>query len=118
MGHIHLHVRDVAEAEAFYTGLVGFDRMVALAGSATFLSAGGYHHHLGANEWNGRGAAAPPEDAVGLRWYTIHLPTEGSKDIVLARLNEAGVKSEERDGAVFFRDPSHNGVMLKVGPDA
>lgn len=71
IGHVHLHVRDLAEAEGFWSGEVGFDLTARYPGQASFLSAGGYHHHLAVNVWAGVGAPPPPEDAVGLRSFEI-----------------------------------------------
>jgi catechol 2,3-dioxygenase len=71
MGHVHLHVPHLDTAEAFYCGRIGFDAMVRGYPGALFVSAGGYHHHLGLNTWVGAGAPPPPADAVGLRSFTI-----------------------------------------------
>lgn len=74
MGHVHLRVRDVAEATGFYRDVLGFDVMAEIAGSAAFYAVGGYHHHMAANTWESAGASPPPPDAVGLRHATILLP--------------------------------------------
>ena len=71
MGHVHLHVPHIDTAEAFYCGRIGFDPVVRRYPGALFVSAGGYHHHLGLNTWAGIGAPPPPENAVGLRSFTI-----------------------------------------------
>jgi catechol 2,3-dioxygenase len=71
MGHVHLHVPHIDTAEEFYCGRIGFDPVVRGYPGALFVSAGGYHHHLGLNTWVGAGAPAPPEHAVGLRAFTI-----------------------------------------------
>jgi|SRR5436190_8773770 len=75
MGHVHLHVPHIDSAEAFYCGRIGFDPIVRRYPGALFVSAGGYHHHLGLNTWSGVGAPAPPENAVGLRAFTIESAT-------------------------------------------
>ena len=75
MGHVHLHVPHIDTAEAFYCGRVGFDPVVRSYPGALFVSAGGYHHHLGLNTWVGVGVPPPPEDAVGLRAFTIESAT-------------------------------------------
>lgn len=75
MGHVHLHVPHLDTAEAFYCGGIGFDPIVRRYPGALFVSAGGYHHHLGLNTWVGVGAPAPPENAVGLRGFTIESAT-------------------------------------------
>ena len=81
VGHVHLHVRSVEEAVDFYHGIIGFDVMgLAKTYQMGFVSAGGYHHHLGLNTWQGEGAPPPPADAVGLRYFTIDLPDQKAYD--------------------------------------
>jgi catechol 2,3-dioxygenase len=117
IGHVHLHVRDVDEAVDFYHGIIGFDIMgVSKPFQMGFVSAGGYHHHLGLNTWQGRGAPPPPPDALGLRYYTIDLPTQASYDEVVARVDAAGVPLERTEAGLLLRDPSQNGVILRVAP--
>ena len=117
IGHVHLHVRDVDEAVDFYHGLIGFDIMgVSKPFQMGFVSAGGYHHHLGLNTWQGRGAPPPPPDALGLRYYTIDLPTQAAYDEVVARVDAAGVPLERTEAGLFLRGPSQNGVILRVAP--
>ena len=74
MGHVHLHVAQLPAAEAFYVDTLGFALMQRYGGQADFVSAGGYHHHLGLNVWAGVGAPPPSEDAARLLWYEIVLP--------------------------------------------
>ena len=115
IGHVHLHVRDVDEAVDFYHGIIGFDVMgVAKQFQAAFVSAGGYHHHLGLNTWQGRGAPPPAPDAVGLRYYTIDLPTQAAYDEVVARVGAAGLPSNRTEAGLLLHDPSQNGVILRV----
>lgn len=114
IGHVHLHVRDLTEAENFYTKVLGFQLMQRYGSGAIFVSAGGYHHHIGANTWAGVGAPPPPDDAVGLRWFQILLPDQVALDGVVARLKSAGVPYEEKDGGILVKDPSQNGILLKV----
>ena len=84
VGHVHLHVRDIDEAVDFYHGVIGFDVMgVAKAFRMGFVSAGGYHHHLGLNTWQGEGAPPPPADAAGLRYFTVELPDQEALDQVI-----------------------------------
>lgn len=71
IGHVHLHVPSLVEAERLYCGIVGFEPMVRAYPGALFVAAGGYHHHLGLNIWMGEGAPPPPENAVGLRWFSV-----------------------------------------------
>ena len=115
IGHVHLHVRDVEEAVSFYHGIIGFDVMGnAPAMQAAFISAGGYHHHLGLNTWQGRGAPPPPPDAMGLRYYTIDLPNQTAYDDVVARVDKAGIASNKTDDGLLIYDPSQNAVVLTV----
>ena len=115
IGHIHLHVRDVDEAVEFYHGLIGFDVMgVAKAYQMGFVSAGGYHHHIGLNTWQGHGAPPPPPDAVGLRYFTIELPDQKAYDEVVARVDAAGIPSNQTEAGLLLHDPSQNGVILTV----
>lgn len=115
VGHIHLQVGDIAQAAAFYHQVLGFD-IVAAMPSALFVSAGGYHHHLGMNTWHSRGAGPAPEDTVRLRFFTIDLPTEEARRAVVARVEAAGLGHTETDGAVAVQDPWRNTILLRVGP--
>ena len=72
IGHVHLHVASLVEAERLYCGVVGFEPTLRTYPGALFVAAGGYHHHLGVNTWMGEGAPAPPEHAVGLRWFSVY----------------------------------------------
>lgn len=115
IGHVHLHVRDLDEAVEFYHRIIGFDVMgVSKPFQMGFVSAGGYHHHLGLNTWQGRGAPPPPPDAVGLRYYTIDLPTQAAYDEVVARADSAGIPSNPTEAGLLLHDPSQNGVVLRV----
>ncbi len=123
MGHIHLQVRDLAEAEDFYTRGLGLDLMqrypsaAAARGraSAAFLSAGGYHHHVGVNTWASAGAASPPPDSVGLEHFTLLLPDMAALEATRTRLEAAGARVELHEDALLVRDPSGNAVRLEVG---
>jgi catechol 2,3-dioxygenase len=115
MGHVHLHVRNVDEAVHFYRDLIGFDVMgVADQFGAAFVSAGGYHHHLGLNIWAGEGAPPAPQGSAGLRHFTIELPTKPDLDEVLERLRKTDVEIEEAPLGFFVSDPSRNRVLLAV----
>lgn len=115
IGHVHLHVRDVGEAVDFYHGIIGFDVMgLSKAFQAAFVSAGGYHHHVGLNTWQGTGAPPPPADALGLRHFSIEFPDQQTFDTVVTRVDEAGIMSNQTEEGVFLHDPSQNGVLLKV----
>ena len=112
IGHMHLNVADLVTAEEFYHGVLGFDIMVRRSHGALFISAGGYHHHLGLNIWNGAGAPPPPPDSLGLRYYSITLPNLAELQKLAGRVQEAGIPSEEMDEGFLLRDPSHNSVLL------
>lgn len=101
MGHLHLHVGDVDEGLAYYRDVIGFEVQANL-GSAAFVSAGGYHHHLGFNVWNGKGAPAPPPHSTGLHAWTILLE-EPDRQALRARL--AGHELREIPGGFAVRDP-------------
>ena len=117
VGHMHLHIRNVDEAVDFYHGLIGFDVMgVAKPFGVAFVSAGGYHHHVGLNTWQGEGAPPPPTDAVGLRHFTVELPDQQALNEVIARINKAGIPSNQTDDGLLVHDPSQNGVILTLRP--
>ena len=112
IGHVHLQVSELQGAEAFYNGVLGFDVMVRGYPGALFVSAGGYHHHIGLNTWHSAGGAPAPAGSVGLRSFTIELPNGRELAAVLGRLEAAGIPvSREPDGA-FVHDPFGNGVLL------
>jgi catechol 2,3-dioxygenase len=112
MGHVHLNVADLTAAEAFYSGALGFDVTVRGYPGALFVSAGGYHHHIGLNTWTGEGAPPPPPLSRGLRWFEIRLPGEAQLAAEEDRLRAAGFEPERVDGGVSVDDPSGNGVLL------
>ena len=119
MGHVHLHVRNVDEAVGFYHGVLGFDIMgVAKTFGMAFVSAGGYHHHIGLNTWQGEGAPPPPVDAVGLRYFVVELPNQGALDEVLARIDQAEIPANQTDDGLLVYDPSQNGVILTLRPSS
>jgi catechol 2,3-dioxygenase len=115
IGHVHLNVADLAAAEAFYSGALGFDVTVRGYPGALFLSAGGYHHHIGLNTWAGEGVAQPPPGSRGLDRFEIVLPGEAELAAEEDRLREAGFDPHRRDGQVVVSDPSGNGVALTAG---
>ena len=114
MGHVHLCVADVAETIAFYRDVLGFALMAALGEQAAFLSAGGYHHHLGTNTWESRDAGQPPAGSAALRHATVLLPSEAERDRALARLAGAGVEPRAVDGGALVADPCGNPILLAV----
>ena len=114
MGHVHLHVGDIPATEEFYDGVLGFDVTEHLGTEATFLSAGGYHHHLGANVWAGRGVTQPPPGSAALRRATVLLPSAEARDAAAARAADAGQGPEPVDDGVLVRDPAGNLIVLAV----
>ncbi|MGI8586268.1 MAG: VOC family protein [Chloroflexia bacterium] len=117
LGHMHLQVGDIPQARAFYHGLLGFDVTVDMEHmGAIFVSAGGYHHHLGLNTWQSRGGSPAPAGSAGLRYFSIRLPDADALAPVLARLDAAGVPHREENGGVAFEDPWHNAILLTTGP--
>jgi catechol 2,3-dioxygenase len=112
MGHVHLKVSSIPETIAFYRDVLGFALMASLGPYAAFLSAGGYHHHLGANTWESAGAGPPPAGSAALRHATVILPDTGEREQVLHRVSEAGLEVEPVAGDPLIRDPSGNGLRL------
>ena len=104
----------IPETIAFYRDLVGFALTAQLGEQAAFLSAGGYHHHLGANTWESAGRSSPPPGTAGLRYATIVLPGEIARDLVLQRLSERGQEALEGVDGSLVRDPSGNALMLAL----
>ncbi len=115
IGHLHLQVSDVEQAVRFYHGLIGFDITASFQGAA-FVSAGGYHHHLGLNSWSSRGAPPAPADSSGLASFAIEVPGQEERDRVLARLKAAGVAVEGEGARMVVRDPWNIAVELIAGP--
>ncbi len=112
IGHVHLSVADLDAAERFHHGLVGFDVTVRGYPGALFLSAGGYHHHLGLNTWRSRGTPAPAPGALGLDRFQVTLPDAGALQAIALRLATAGVEVDEVDGGRLATDPSGIRVLL------
>jgi catechol 2,3-dioxygenase len=114
IGHVHLQVAELERSEAFYNGVLGFDVMVRRYPGALFVSAGGYHHHIGMNTWHSADSAPPAPGAVGLRSFDVELPNAEELERVLARVRDAGIETAvAADGATLLRDPSGNPVQLK-----
>jgi catechol 2,3-dioxygenase len=114
MGHVHLQVSQVPETIEFYRDVIGFDLMAEYGGQAAFLSAGGYHHHLGGNTWRSGGAGPPQPGAAALRRFEIVLPDASVRDQVVDRLASAGHELEQDDEGAVARDPSSNAFALLV----
>ena len=114
LGHIHLQVGDITRAAAFYHDILGFD-IVAGMPSALFVSAGGYHHHVGMNTWHSKDAPPAPADMVGLRFFTVNFPTEAARQEVLDRIAAAGLPTTQSGDAIAVQDPWQNTLLLQVG---
>jgi len=112
IGHVHLHVANLAAGRHFYHDLLGLDITGEYPGQAVFTSAGGYHHHIAFNIWHGKGAPEPPADASGLDWFSLVLPSAGARDSVARRLQAAGLALETLPEGLLARDPAGNGVLL------
>ena len=116
MGHVHLRVADVPATAAFYCDTLGFGLMAAFGAQALFMSAGGYHHHLGANTWESRGAGQPPSGHATLLRATIVLPTAADVDRLAHEVEVGGQPPQALpEGGVLVRDPSGNPVGLVGG---
>jgi catechol 2,3-dioxygenase len=114
IGHVHLQVGDTAPAEAFYRGVIGFD-VVAQMPTALFVSAGGYHHHLGLNTWHSQGAPPAPADTATLRFFSLALPDDAARAAVVERIERAGLAHRTVGDAVAVEDPWRNTVLLQAG---
>jgi catechol 2,3-dioxygenase len=117
IGHVHLKVADIDRALAFYRDVLGFELTQRLGSQAAFISAGGYHHHIGLNTWESRGGKAPQAGTTGLYHLAILYPTRAALADALRRLIAAGIPLEGASDhgvseALYLRDPDDNGVEL------
>jgi catechol 2,3-dioxygenase len=117
IGHVHLKVADLDRALAFYCGVLGFELTQRYGSEAAFVSAGGYHHHIGLNTWESRGGSPPPAGATGLYHLAILYPTRAALADALLRLTKAGISLDGASDhgvsqALYLRDPDQNGVEL------
>jgi catechol 2,3-dioxygenase len=112
IGHMHLQVANLHDAEAFYSGALGFDVMVRTYPGALFVSAGGYHHHVGLNTWESAGGSPPPEGSTGLRSFELVLPTGEDAERVAAQARAAGAEVSASDGTAIVLDPWRDAVLL------
>ncbi|MGO4704872.1 VOC family protein [Microvirga sp. 2MCAF38] len=117
IGHVHLKVSDLDRSLAFYCGVLGFQLMQRYGTQAAFISAGGYHHHIGLNTWESKGGSPPPRGTTGLYHTAILYPTRAELADALRRLIEAGVPLEGASDhgvseALYLSDPDRNGVEL------
>jgi catechol 2,3-dioxygenase len=111
IGHIHLQVGDIEEAERFYCGILGFARTAEWRG-ALFVSAGGYHHHLGLNVWESKNGPLPPKNAAGLEQFVIELPNEADVAALRARIEVAGLQVEQNGRAFVVHDPWQTAIRI------
>lgn len=114
MGHIHLHVSDLQKAEDFYCKGLGFDVVNRYGEQATFISTGGYHHHIGMNTWNGVGAKAPAANSVGMKWFSLVFPNDEARNEAVTKLQTLGALVQEEEGILITKDPSGNHIRLCV----
>ncbi|MGY4600135.1 catechol 2,3-dioxygenase [Bradyrhizobium sp. GM22.5] len=117
IGHVHLKVADLDRALGFYCGVLGFELMQRMGSGAAFISAGGYHHHIGLNTWESKGGSPPPPDATGLYHTAILYPTRPALADALHRVLSAGIALDGASDhgvseALYLRDPDQNGVEL------
>ena len=117
IGHVHLKVSDIKRALDFYCGVLGFELQVMYGTDAAFISAGGYHHHIGLNTWESKGGSPPPPGTTGLYHTAILYPTRADLANALKRLTAAGLQLDGASDhgvseALYLRDPDDNGVEL------
>lgn len=113
IGHVHLQVSEIDTAERFYMGALGLDLQARYRGEAAFLSAGGYHHHVGVNVWTTRGAPPPPADAAGLRWITLELPSDDDVAALGEHLDLSDWEYARNAGGLRLRDPAGNEIRVR-----
>ena len=117
IGHVHLKVADLDRALAFYCGILGFDLMQRLGPSAAFISAGGYHHHIGLNTWESKDGPPPAPGTTGLYHLAIVYPTrpalaDALKALIVHKIPLDGAADHGVSEALYLRDPDQNGVEL------
>ena len=117
IGHVHLKVADLERALGFYCGVLGFELIQRYGSQAAFVSAGGYHHHIGLNTWESAGGSPPPPGATGLFHLAILYPTRAALADALRRLVDANISLDGASDhgvseALYLRDPDENGVEL------
>lgn len=117
IGHVHLKVSDIDRALSFYRDVLGFELQQRMGDQAAFLSAGGYHHHIGLNTWESKGGSPPPRGTTGLYHVAIRYPTRAAlaaalRQLVDARIPLSGASDHGVSEALYLRDPDGNGIEL------
>jgi catechol 2,3-dioxygenase len=117
IGHVHLKVADLDRALAFWRDVLGFEEQARMGDQATFISAGGYHHHIGLNTWESQGGSPPPPGTTGLYHVAVRFPDRASLAAAVRRVLDAGIGLEGASDhgvseAIYLRDPDGNGVEL------
>jgi catechol 2,3-dioxygenase len=117
IGHVHLKVADLDRALAFWNGVLGFEVMFRMGDQAAFISAGGYHHHIGLNTWESKGGSPPPQGTTGLYHVAVRFPDRKTLAETVQRVLDAGISLEGASDhgvseAIYLRDPDGNGVEL------
>ncbi|MDX6409195.1 MAG: catechol 2,3-dioxygenase, partial [Gaiellaceae bacterium] len=117
IGHVHLKVSDIDRSLGFYRDVLGFEEMQRLGDQAAFISAGGYHHHIGLNTWESKGASPPPPGTTGLYHVAIRYPdrkalAQALKQLVDAEIPLSGATDHGVSEAIYLRDPDDNGIEL------
>jgi catechol 2,3-dioxygenase len=117
IGHVHLKVSDLDRSLAFWRDVLGFEVMVRMGDQAAFISAGGYHHHIGLNTWESKGAGPPPRAATGLYHVAVRYPDRATLADAVRRVAQAGIPLEGASDhgvseAIYLSDPDGNGVEL------
>ncbi len=111
LGHIHLKVADIASSEDFYINVLGFELVQHMGRRASFVSVGGYHHHIGLNTWESAGALPSPPGSLGLDYFGLRLPDRDSLQQLRARIEQASLSFSERPGGFLVHDPSQNAIL-------
>ena len=116
IGHVHLKVAELERAIGFYRDVLGFELMQRMGDQAAFLSAGGYHHHIGLNTWESRGGSPPPPGTTGLFHFAIRVPNRPALARAVKRVIEAGIRIGASDHgvseAIYLEDPDGNGIEI------
>ena len=114
IGHVHLKVADIDRALEFWSGVLGFELQQRMGDQAAFVSAGGYHHHLGLNTWHSSGAPPHPAGSLGLRHFTVRLPGQSELERVADQVRAANMAVEQVGDGWQTRDPSGNALLMRA----